>query len=93
MADGQVMTEAVEERLSDIAVKLDLLQTMLATTIAIMLRTAAADQRPRILDELRRNVLITLAQVEPTADQAAVLTREDGADRMLDEIARLSLKT
>ncbi len=90
MADEKKSPDDVHRRLNDIEVRLQIAQTVMATATAIALRAADEDQHRRILHELRRNILITLAQVEPTADQAAVLTREESTDRMLDEIVRLS---
>lgn len=80
----------IDKRLRDVAVRLELTQAMLATTIAIMLRMSTDDHRRGILEEFRRNVLLTMARIVPNADPTAVLTHEEAADGLLDEILRLS---
>lgn len=71
-------------------IRLRVNQAMLETTIAFLLRSGNADDRRWLMEDLRRNILITMADIEPNADQATVLTHEDAADRLLDEIVRLS---
>lgn len=90
MSAKQTTSEAIEQRLDELAAQLGIVQTMTATAVAIMVRMAGEDYAPRILDELRRNILLTLASTNPNANQDMVLTHEEGTDRLLDEIVRLS---
>lgn len=85
-SEGQ---QPIDERLSDVAVRLEITQVMMVTMIAIMLRTSIEDPR-RTVEALRRNILLAMARIVPDADQAAVLTCEEAADRLIDEIQRLA---
>lgn len=82
--------EAIEERLTDLAVQMAVVRTMSATAVAAVLRTTSAGHQRQILDELRRNIALAMMQINLQADEATVLTYEDAIDRMIDEIVRLS---
>lgn len=70
---------------------LDLLRAMTATMFAIMLRMADENgHRQIILKDLRRNILLTVAKINPGADEQARLSHEERTDSLLDELLRLA---
>jgi hypothetical protein len=78
------------ERLNDVAVRLEIIQAMAATIIAVVLRTANDDHRRQIIEELRRNILLGVARINPNGGPAEMLICEEATDRLLDEVLRLS---
>ena len=65
-------------------------QTMLATTIAFILRSASDSDRRQLINELRRNILLTMADVALDAEPATVLAHEESTDALLDQIQHIA---
>jgi hypothetical protein len=76
--------------LEQVKIRLRVVEVMSTTMIAFVLRSGDADQRRQILGELRRNLLLAIEMIYPSANQANVLAVEENVDRVLDEIARLA---
>ena len=73
-----------------LSIRLRVAEIMVATAVAVALRSGDVDQRRRMLEELRRNVLVAVEEVHPSTDQANVLATEESVDQLLDQIVRLA---